>query len=296
MCGQGHTLAPTLSVMNQMPNMKILLHVLAAFNTLGIVRHVAFAATPACLADSSCSGGVLTGMVEEQVEEEEEELAMLMGPQLLQTKQRMVSNDTVDSHRSSNSCMDYPFLCQSPLHCQEPLSEQEMLSWNSNIATVGGGPNFRLWCHHEFAHLADSLVQECLVKGDLKKSAHALYEAQKTRSLTESDASYCFREQLCSVENVTTTSSVSDGISACDGKYGRHAWTAISLRELSVALAASQQSSELLGFSNSEIPRLFAHLSCAMGSFHCDVSYCQQTYCKMPEYINKYGYLLRNKR
>merc|ERR1719237_1104500 len=35
----------------------------------------------------------------------------------------------------------------------------------------------------------------------------------------------------------------------------------------------------------------FAQMSCAMGSFHCDVAYCKQEYCSQPEFIDKYDHL-----
>jgi len=40
----------------------------------------------------------------------------------------------------------------------------------------------------------------------------------------------------------------------------------------------------------------FAQMSCAMGTFHCDVLYCKQEYCSQPEFVEKYSHLRTSNR
>jgi len=195
------------------------------------------------------------------------------------------------TNASSALCGEHPTLCKQPLDCSEPPSEEEIKSWHTTIVKEDGQPNLRLWCHSDFTVLADSLVQECLVNKDPVKGALAVFELQKTRAATEADASYCFWEKFCSNQDVTPKTSLLEARNACDSKYGRESWTSVNMKEMAVLLSTFPNA-ENESFSGPELPSAFGRLSCAMGNFHCDAVYCQQTYCKMPQYIEKYGHLL----
>jgi len=204
------------------------------------------------------------------------------------------TNAATSHTNTSAPCGEHPSLCNEPLACHGALNEEEIRSWHKKIATDDGKPNLRLWCHSDFAVLADSLVQECLVNKDPLKSAHAVFEAQKANGATEADASYCFWEKHCNNEDVTSRTSMSEARNACDRKYGRESWESVSMKEMAILLRTFPNADNQ-SFSGPELPNAFGRLSCAMGSFHCDVVYCQQTYCRMPNYIERYGHLLNRK-
>jgi len=192
-------------------------------------------------------------------------------------------------------CEKYPFMCQAPFNCQRstPL---EQARTTFTMATQDGHANLHLWCASP--QYADTLVKNCLVDKDLKRSGWAMFNATLRGAFgpitKELDGSYCFIEGHCSNEAVTEHTTLEEAEQMCDERYGHDGW-AVSfgckdLMEAQWMFGATTPN----GFKHTKVTRAFLKAACAMGNFHCDVMYCKETYCKNPYFVSKYGHLLPN--
>lgn len=182
-------------------------------------------------------------------------------------------------------CEKYPMFCHPSLDCGtfDPQTE----NFGERVATVDHRSNLRSWCSGYPMYA--NLVQECLINGDLHSSIQSTFEEQKERGADEADGSYCFLAGHCQNTKVTANTTAEQAEALCDEEYGRERWA--SLGENEVLLSWSQHLDLKRGFQERDSAVLGAILACAMGSYHCDVAYCQQAYCNTPHYRERYAHL-----
>lgn len=158
-------------------------------------------------------------------------------------------------------CQEYPALCEAPFDCGRSTETASSLM---SMATQGHA-DLHLWC---VAPEYGTFIETCLVDKDLVKAAWVLYNDTKAGKYgdgeTDNDAKYCFLEGHCTNTAVTTSTTLEEAERMCDYRYGDNGWT----------MSPDQAKS-----------------ACAMGNFHCDVMYCKETYCTMPEYIKQFAHL-----
>mmetsp|Transcript_104301 Transcript_104301/g.336328 ORF Transcript_104301/g.336328 Transcript_104301/m.336328 type:complete len:245 (+) Transcript_104301:69-803(+) len=173
-------------------------------------------------------------------------------------------------------CSSFPELCQAPFDCHLPPP-----TW-STIATADGHANWRAWCGSPSHAMA---ARECQ-RGNLTGYATLMHQVQKTASAQELDAHYCFAFGHCDDFNITEKTTLQEAEAMCDAKFGHSAWT--QLTKLDSSILDVQLSWG--GFHMSKrAERSTAMMACAMGNYHCDAIYCQQTYCKRKDYRIRFG-------
>lgn len=197
------------------------------------------------------------------------------------------ATDALAPATSSVDCHDYPELCEAPFNCDLDAATQ-------------ADNNLYAWC--SVPQYAD-YVTACLVDKDLVKAAWVQFNATAAGEVSEldgdvllsADASYCFLAGHCSNTAVTNSTTLEDAEQMCDDRYGHEGW--------STFLQANSDRSKLKEhvvkdmeihkdhFSDRESASYYVKLACAMGNFHCDVVYCKETYCTMPEYIERFAHL-----
>mmetsp|Transcript_137985 Transcript_137985/g.428843 ORF Transcript_137985/g.428843 Transcript_137985/m.428843 type:complete len:177 (-) Transcript_137985:119-649(-) len=153
--------------------------------------------------------------------------------------------------------------------------------------TTNGHPNPKAWCKTPYLKFAI----ECINEKNPLKAAHTLYGVQsdKIRNL---DAQYCFAAGHCNATSVdasryrafnrssiTVNTTLEEMEAHCDGIYG-DVWKHKAILDFFHANADG------VGRRNE-----YAHLACAMGNWHCDVTYCREFYCSNETWQNTYGYL-----
>jgi len=191
------------------------------------------------------------------------------------------------------SCAMYPALCEEPFNCrQKPPTPLEVAYWSTaHVATEDGHSNLRTWCMEpDFYGTVTTL---CLKNHDLKANAHRLYYDQVMKGIGQADGSYCFLEGHCSNMDVTYDTTLEEAEALCDAKYGHENWTSVTFTSI-LRDPIGLKESVTTGFRSRELSAQFGMLACAMGNFHCDVIYCRDTYCKKPEYVEKYGHYLKD--
>lgn len=237
--------------------------------------------TGVCQDTASCGRNGL-GLLQLQAAPEAAKRHALASQSLVATKSNATVNKTFD-------CAALPQYCGSPLHCDVADLEEEKQSWKEVIAKEK--PNLKFWCHLEGQPFAGSLIQQCLVNKDLKKSAIGVYEEQARQNALEADASYCFIAGHCSSERVANNASIEDGVRMCDAKYGRDEWTTKFGQKnmMMISWVKNKDLEQATGFHASGPAHMFAKLACAMGNYHCDNVYCHEHYCHNEYYQKRYG-------
>lgn len=206
--------------------------------------------------------------------------------------------------KSSVDCAQYPMFCNAKVNCAaRPLSEMDVDRMSTRLATADGRANPRSWCL-AYPMYATS-VQKCIVEGDAVGYAHEMFESQSKLQLLEADAVYCFVAGHCNTTTITPKTTPAEAEAICDRIYGHDQWTNIGWKDFLGVLTRAVQ----LGTTHS-IPaewnvtswdqivalarhesRISAMTACAMGNYHCDVSYCKVNYCDNPVYRDKFGML-----
>lgn len=202
-------------------------------------------------------------------------------------------------------CSLYPAVCQPPFECQKGLNDSfvQQMSWQ--IALKDGGANLKSWCLAGGSVYWASTVQQCLANKDLVHGAKVKYETQKAVGNDDEDAKWCFAEKHCTNTEVNSETTVEEAEEICDQRYGQW-WRHAGLKTLVPGLQENPgMSPKQIGdyakehqlklgsvrFEQGAMKR--SMLSCAMGSYHCDVMYCKETYCKDSNFVAKYSNLLR---
>jgi len=178
-------------------------------------------------------------------------------------------------------CSQAPWLCSSTFDCLNStgtLPAEETL--RARIATSSGEPNLQSWCFFQVRW--DNIVKSCLVDQDLSLTARQLFhQALQTHPAGEdNDAQYCFLNGLCEESGISPASTLQDATTVCNRRYPEpNGWKSIGFAE-----PALQQPPTTVA-----IAETYAKSACAQGNFHCMAVYCQETYCKMDQYRQKFG-------
>jgi len=207
----------------------------------------------------------------------------------------LLSNSAPTLDLDPVNCSQHPSLCEAPLDCNsKPVTMEEVARWTAvGFATEDGHSNLRIWC--TLPGFADSLVKNCLTNHDLKTHAQVAFDGQVAHGGDQLDGSYCFMEGHCTNMNVTYDTTVEEAEALCDAKYGHETWTSFKLSDFDIVEELHPNAtSTVTGFHSRAITAAYGIAACAMGNFHCDVIYCRDTYCKKPEYVEKYGHYLKD--
>ena len=158
---------------------------------------------------------------------------------------------------------------------KETLQEQ--------IATASGDPQVKSWCH--FQANWDNIVKSCLVDRDLRRSAREVFhQVLSKHPQDEEDAKYCFLSGHCQDSVLDSNSTLEDATRACNQRYPEpHGWKSIGFADLDITqpLTTKARADQV------------SKISCARGGFHCSVAYCQEVYCQMDRYKERFGFLAR---
>eukprot|EP00429_Kryptoperidinium_foliaceum_P097611 CAMPEP_0176236188 /NCGR_PEP_ID=MMETSP0121_2-20121125/27217_1 /TAXON_ID=160619 /ORGANISM="Kryptoperidinium foliaceum, Strain CCMP 1326" /LENGTH=187 /DNA_ID=CAMNT_0017575617 /DNA_START=42 /DNA_END=605 /DNA_ORIENTATION=- len=181
-------------------------------------------------------------------------------------------------------------MCGEPFNCwSDPVSEAQSAYWETeHIATDDGHANIKTWCLDP--SYEDSLAKYCFVEPDLKLNAQLTYKHMAERGYLENEASYCFMQGHCVNPDVNFNTTLAEAEAICDKQYGHEKWTTFAFGQRPPEVAAQTAT----GFSDPASAEYWALVGCAMGNWHCDVMYCKETYCKMPEWTEKYGHYLKD--
>lgn len=184
--------------------------------------------------------------------------------------------------------------CTEPLNCDtDGPTAMEQMSWAFKLSTPDNHANLKSWCWD--ASFASSVVEQCLIKKDLTASAHATYRKQVDEGLGEIDGSYCFLAGHCLTKGVTNATTVGEAEGMCTRKFGSESeWANFGMKDLNLGFWMQTGALDREeGILDKTVAMAYVKLACAMGNYHCDVVYCQETFCKDPYYTAKYGRYLR---
>uniref|UniRef100_A0A7S2ACV4 Uncharacterized protein n=1 Tax=Alexandrium andersonii TaxID=327968 RepID=A0A7S2ACV4_9DINO len=194
-------------------------------------------------------------------------------------------------------CASFPSFCKEPFNCQN-YTDYMALAWLEQGLAPDGKPNYFNWCSQSDS---SAWMSKCAA-GDLLGSAKTRYFLVNNGMYgglkQELDGSACFLEGHCTNTAVTENTTAEETAAMCDKQYGHEAWTRFGSShappENAIGFGMENGFADYRnGYLSHAQSRPFALASCAMGSFHCDVVYCRENYCKDEYYIKKYGHFLK---
>jgi len=191
-------------------------------------------------------------------------------------------------------CSEYPWMCQAPFNCEswEAYDTYYVAKYGVGNRT---GSNLRSWCMPGLDHYGPYL-NKCLVEKDLKAAAETLFNTQYEKALDDIDASWCFLEGHCTNKLVTDDTNPNDAELMCDYRFQHKHWVMNFNSALKKVLDNTTIQPTLVtaaeGIKSQRVARYMTKLSCAQGTYHCDVMYCKHQYCKNEFYVNKFKKLL----
>lgn len=195
-------------------------------------------------------------------------------------------------------CSEQPYACSAPFFCHRVPSEKD--AERRQVATSDGHADWSAWCDSPYLLAA----RECAA-GNMTGYGSLMRQIQHKFSmggngLESLDAHYCFSFGHCDDDEVTELTTLQRAEAICDRRFGHAEWTTLEFDATMSHLAFAPEGDMHLSSDGSmylgpKAEFAFAKMSCAMGSFHCDVSYCKQQYCLQPEFIEKYGSLRPSK-
>jgi len=184
------------------------------------------------------------------------------------------------------SCNDWPQFCQAPFNCGENKLDTE--TWAKKGIGFTGHANFKTWCAApHYGHF----MEQCIVKKDLIQAARTQYQlltsgVTPSINVIEQEASYCFVQGHCKDTEVTAQTTLEEAEALCDKKIGHSAWTLWGSRNTEIATGDIPNDK---AYTDPQQTLSLLAGSCATGSYHCDVMMCKETFCKEPQWIEKYG-------
>lgn len=204
-------------------------------------------------------------------------------------------NRKVEGRRDRKfDCQSQPYICEEPFNCDKEPPDEELQ--RPQIATVDGHADFSAWCDSPYMAAA----KECS-SGNMSAYGRMMHQIQLKLSMggkgiESMDAHYCFSFGHCDNHEVTERTTLQEAEAMCDRRFGHSQWASLTFDEAMKNLAFFPDGDLHLGSDMNMYlgPRAeysFAQMSCAMGSFHCDVKYCHQEYCSQPEFVDKYDRL-----
>lgn len=184
--------------------------------------------------------------------------------------------------------MKEPFTCPTK---QDVLEYGEfLLDWARLRQKITTGfenkPNPKAWCM--LPGEAQSMVELCLWKQDPVAAAAKEYNLALGVDRDDLDATYCFAAGFCNTSVVSANTTVNEVEDLCDGDPALDGWRFLGFQDVPAGYQLGGRST----FTSLTETRPFTQLSCALGSFHCEVMYCKEVYCKKDYYLNTHGHLL----
>lgn len=198
------------------------------------------------------------------------------------------------------NCSWMDLLCEEPFACRDFNKAAFVAEITERGVAPAGHPNFKAWClnpqYGPYAHA-------CLVEKDLVKAAHVQYNATVAGKFgpntADLDGSYCFIDGHCVNNAVTKDTTLDEATAMCNARFG-HAWTtyvsAQSPPEDKIGWGAPPGWLGAGGFTSAQQTRPYMLAACAMGTYHCDVMICKETYCKEKSFVEKFGHFLEENK
>lgn len=189
-------------------------------------------------------------------------------------------------------CNVYPNLCEPPFNCHQANLLEEI------PFVLNGHANLKAWCM--LPSYASQVIAGCYNKHDILGTSMTLFDIAISSHVDELEGSNCFLEGHCTNEEVTDDTTPEEAEKMCDNRFGPLGWRGNFMPDLMVAQIATvglsmrlEPAFDLLnGFHEQKLTKLLTKMSCAMGSYHCDIQHCKHTFCRNRYYINKYAHLL----
>jgi hypothetical protein len=191
-------------------------------------------------------------------------------------------------------CQSQPYMCEEPFNCDKEPPEEEL--HRPQIATLDGHADLSAWCGSPYMAAA----KECSSR-NMTEYGRIMHNTQVKlsmggRGIESMDAHYCFSFGHCDNHDVTERTTLREAEAMCDRIFGHHEWASLTFDDAMKTLAFYPDgdlhlTSDMNMYLGPKGEYSFAQMSCAMGSFHCDVLYCQQEYCNQPEFVQKYDRL-----
>jgi len=170
-------------------------------------------------------------------------------------------------------CKDVPQACMPPFNCNMHTA---LTMYSQITKSTDGHPNYNSWCHTTYLDYA----LHCQGRNFSEATSALSRSRQRNPALLEMDGQYCFASGHCDNTQVTEETTVEQVETMCDQMFGREVWASKGLLDLFKAKAGKKR-------KDNE----YAQLACAMGNLHCDVLYCQEKFCNVEHWMNKYGHL-----
>lgn len=104
--------------------------------------------------------------------------------------------------------------------------------------------------------------------------------------------SYCFVSGFCEDSfPINGTSTLAQSTEYCNINIGREKYANVGFKEAKIELKYSDALKKGFNEDMHTLKVTYDSVFCATGSYHCAADYCQQSFCKDPEYIAKFGKL-----
>jgi len=199
--------------------------------------------------------------------------------------------------RPDFDCQSQPYQCEEPFNCNKEPADAELQ--REQIATSDGHADYSAWCGSPYMAAAKECSSRNMTAYGTIMHSIQVKLSMGGRGIESMDAHYCFSVGHCDNDEVTDGTTLPEAEAMCDRRFGRDQWTSLTFDEAMKNLAFWPEGDLHLGSDSSlylgvEAEQSFAKMSCAMGSFHCDVIYCRQEYCSQPQFADKYNYLRRS--
>jgi len=214
------------------------------------------------------------------------------------------------------NCTKFPDFCRGPFNCHLPKAPTA--DKDRGVATFDGHVNYQKWCR---LYPRYSKPMTACVSRDYEKYGKLMYAEQEDMSknplrphMLHVQSQLCFLAGHCNNTEVNTGTTVADMEQMCDKRWGRKKWA--EYRYYAGPLFAAYDSATSGGLAPGALPktihegvkkglsgvfsdlhdvavddgiaRSWATLSCGLGSYHCDVMYCQQNFCSDPSWREKH--------
>jgi len=186
------------------------------------------------------------------------------------------------------NCTEHGSFCQAPFNCQyEDLAGNPASSFKPVAKSGHANPKSFCVLPKYFRY-----IKYCLVHRNLKKAAQIHYQSELKAGGNEVEGSICFSEGHCTNKAVHENTTLEETEKMCDERFGHAGWAqwspAMDVGLMRVMNPFVQSAIPKSGLHDRHITRYFTKLACAMGSYHCDIMTCKETYCKNEYYIKKY--------
>jgi len=214
----------------------------------------------------------------------------------------------------SFNCKKFPDFCRPPFNCNEP-QYTPTADWGKGVGTWDGHVNYQKWC--SLYPRYSQPITACAA-GDYDQYAKLMYAEQANMSknvlrphMHHVQSQLCFLAGHCNNTEVSAATTLDDMYQMCDKRWGRKRWA--TYRDKAGPIAAALDSAQRHGLASGAVPegagfkqrwsarrdisvdggiaKSWKLLSCGLGSYHCDVMYCQQNFCNDPEWKRKHGEL-----